>query len=364
MAYTFLMALRLPGPLGSPLPRSGLTWLVVGAATVTALTGAAVLRRQPMAALALLLTAGVAAALVGGPADAPLAQFLAFDVALGFLAATRPRHDAVTGAFVAVGLFAGYLVVRIVSGFGVAITEQLLVVFAAVVAWLIGRSVYQRREHAWTLQERAAVEAVNAERLRIARDLHDIIAHNIGIVALQAGSANLVIDTQPAVVRQAMRSIETASRETLAGLRRMLVALRETDRAASCPAPGLADVDQLAAVAGAAGVQVDLRWQGARRPLTPEVDVSAYRIVQEAITNVVRHSGARSCQISITYQTDSVAIEVLDDGSGSDGTTGTGHGLIGMQERVGLLHGDFAAGPRPEGGFRVAARLPLLMERG
>ena len=176
-----------------------------------------------------------------------------------------------------------------------------------------------------------------------------------------------VIDTQPAEAREALDAIETASRETLSGLRRMLGALRQADRAQGpeagaarrLPAAGLADLDRLAATTTAAGVRVEVRWRGERRPLPPDIDLSAYRIVQEAVTNVVRHAGTRSCRVTVDYR---------DDGAGHRGRptagrrrrapTGTGYGLLGMRERVALLHGEFTAGPRPEGGFRVAARLP------
>ena len=235
----------------------------------------------------------------------------------------------------------------------------------AVVAWLIGNSVRQARDYAQRLSARAAVQAITTERLRIARELHDIVSHSIGIVALQAGAARRVIDTQPAQARRALGEVETASRETLSGLRRMLSVLRQVEpgqaqeAAPVDPAPGLADVDRLAAQTTAAGIRVDVRWRGERRPLPPEIDISAYRVIQEALANVVRHAGTHCCQVSIDCQDDELSIEVLDSGNGQRATAGTGYGLLGMRERVGLLHGDFSAGPRPEGGFRVAARLPL-----
>ncbi|GAB1689689.1 sensor histidine kinase [Krasilnikovia sp. M28-CT-15] len=360
MAYSLLASLRLPAAAGMVFDHSDLRWLVLGGATALTLAGVAALVRRPVLAAVLLLAGGVCGAAMGAPADLPLAQFLAFDVALGCIAAAHPRRTAIVSAIVAAGLFLGYQGIRLVTGWGVAVTETVLLTFAAVVAWLIGRSVYDRREHAAALRARATTDAINVERLRIGRELHDMVAHNIGIVALQAGSANLVIDTQPAVVRQALLSIESASRETLAGLRRMLVALREADPEQSAPTPGLCDVQRLATATSDAGLAVDLRWAGERRTLPPEVEVSAYRIIQEAVTNVARHSDARSCQVSIDYQDDELVIEVLDAGTGVGRGTGGGYGLIGMRERVNLLHGDFSAAPRPEGGFRVAARLPTL----
>jgi len=128
------------------------------------------------------------------------------------------------------------------------------------------------------------------------------------------------------------------------------------------PMPGLANLDQLAVTTTAVGVRVDVRWHGQRRPLPPEIDLSAFRIVQEAVTNVVRHAGTDRCQVCVDYQDDELVIEVLDDGRGGTTTAGAGYGLVGMRERVGLLHGEFSAGTRPEGGFRVTARLPLPEE--
>ncbi|MCO5988278.1 ATP-binding protein [Actinoallomurus spadix] len=193
-----------------------------------------------------------------------------------------------------------------------------------------------------------------------------MVAHSIGIVALQAGAARRVIDTQPTGARDALREVELASRETLSGLRRMLGALRQAELRDGAPGfdemPGLADVDRLAATTTAAGVRVDVQWRGERRPLPPEVDLSAYRIIQEAVTNVVRHAGARSCTVSIDHRDEEISIEVVDDGRGHGLTPGTGYGLVGMRERAALLHGDLTAGPRPEGGFRVTARLPLPVE--
>lgn len=360
MTYSLLTSLQIPGPAGMAFDHGNVRWSLLGGATTLTLAGAAVLVRRPLPALVLLLTGGVCGAAVDGPADLSLAPFLAFDVALGYIAAAHPRRTAIISGITAAGLWTAYQGIRLVTGWGVTATETLLMALVAVVAWLIGRSMYERREHAAALRARATTDAINAERLRIGRELHDMVAHNIGIVALQAGSANLVIDTQPAVARQALRAIESASRETLAGLRRMLVALREAEPQHSTPTPGLADVQQLAKTTSDAGLAVDLRWEGEHRALPPEVDAAAYRIIQEAITNVARHADVPSCRVSINYQDDGLMIEVIDHGNGAGGDAGGGHGLIGMRERVSLLHGDFYAAPRPEGGFRVTARLPTL----
>ncbi|CAM5421849.1 hypothetical protein SAVIM40S_05466 [Streptomyces avidinii] len=223
------------------------------------------------------------------------------------------------------------------------------------------------RVHAEQLGAQAAARAVTAERLRIARELHDMVAHTIGVIALQAGAARRVIDTQPTRARDALGEIETASRETLSGLRRMLGALRrpgddtDAEPAPLEPGPGLSNVDRLAESTAAAGVTIDVQWHGAQRRLPPDVDMSAFRIIQEAVTNVVRHANTKSCKVSIDCQDTEVSVEISDSGhrSAHSAAGGSGLGLLGMRERVDLLGGDFSAGPLPQGGFRVAARLPV-----
>ena len=234
--------------------------------------------------------------------------------------------------------------------------------------WSIGNSVRQHRAYDAALRAQAAAQAVTAERLRIARELHDQVAHAIGVIAIQAGAAGLVLDTRPEGARTALAAIETTSRQTLAGLRRMLVSLRraEADEPSACePAEGLEALTRLAERTAGAGIEVQLAWSGQHRPLPPEVDLAAYRIIQEAVTNVVRHSAARQCRVNVEFQTTELAIDVLDDGpdvprdpAARDSARPVGFGIAGMRERVALLGGRFSAGPRPDGGFRVTARLP------
>jgi signal transduction histidine kinase len=203
-----------------------------------------------------------------------------------------------------------------------------------------------------------------AERLRIARELHDMVAHSIGIIAIQAGAGRRVFDARPAEARDALAAIEATSRETLSGLRRMVTGLRRAEpgprpgQAPLDPAPGLAGIDRLAATTLDAGVKVDVDWHGSREPLPADIDLSAFRIIQEAVTNVVRHAGTSRCRVLIDQQDGQLSIEVTDSGHGSS-MAGTGYGITGMRERAALLGGDFSAGPRPGGGFRVTARLPV-----
>ncbi|MEV4437782.1 sensor histidine kinase [Streptomyces sp. NPDC049577] len=367
-AYSTLLYVRLPHAHGEP-PASHVDplryALISGVASALALIACALLRRRPLPALALLLGGSVTASTTVSVADIPLAQFLAFDVALGCITATRPRRTGRAAAGMALAVMAGYVLVRLLLGASPGASAVLVMVLVAVVAWLTGRSVREDRRHAQALRAQLTTQAVTAERLRIARELHDMVAHSIGVIALQAGAAGRVVETQPAAARGALRAIESAGRETLAGLRRMLGALRQAEPGQQAeaapfdPAPGLADIDRLAERTTEAGVRVDVHWRSERRQLPPEIDMSAYRIIQEAVTNVVRHAGADSCQVFIDCQDAELSIEVLDNGPGRANSPGSGYGLIGMRERVGLLHGDFRAESRPEGGFRVTARLPV-----
>jgi signal transduction histidine kinase len=167
---------------------------------------------------------------------------------------------------------------------------------------------------------------------------------------------NRVIDTRPAQARDALRAIEDTSRDTLAGLRRMLGALRRSDHEPVAPL-GMADLDGLVARSFDAGVRVAVEWRGERRPLPPDIDLSAYRIIQESVTNVTRHAGTDQCEVIVDQRDGELSIEVTDNGRG--GSPGPGYGIRGMRERVGLLDGEFTAGPRADGGFRVAARIPV-----
>ncbi|MFI6154451.1 sensor histidine kinase [Kitasatospora sp. NPDC051170] len=299
-------------------------------------------------------------------------------VLAGYLAARRPTAAAVGSvAAVATG-FAERTLVPHGEPVGEAArwSGQLAFVFA--VAWLFGGVYRKRREYLEALDEQTAARAVMAERLRIARELHDSVAHSIGIITVLSGAAARVVETRPEQTRQALTGIESTSRETLLGLQRMLGALRRAEpddampgAAPLAPAGSLADVPRLVERTADAGVRVQVTWRGERRPLPPEIELSAFRIVQESVTNVVRHSGARTCRVAVGYEPTGVTIEVVDDGdegpggpgrprpSAAAGAGGSGFGLLGMRERVTLLSGRFSAGRRPEGGFRVAARLPV-----
>ncbi|MGO9668612.1 MAG: sensor histidine kinase [Streptosporangiaceae bacterium] len=340
------------------------------------LASALLLRRRPLTALAVLFGGSVAAMALKSPVPASTLQIVAACAAgieFCYIAATRTRRVSVTGVAMA---GAGLLILLLgvpspgMHRDGIVAPAVPLVPIAVplvtIIAWLIGNSIRQAHARAELVRAQAAAQAAMAERLRIARELHDMVAHSIGIIAIQAGSGRRVFDARPDEARDALAAIEATSRETLSGLRRMVTGLRRADpepgpgQAPLGPAPGLADIDRLAATALDAGVQVkvDVDWHGSREPLPADIDLSAFRIIQEAVTNVVRHAGTGQCQVAIDQRDGQLSIEVTDSGRGGS-AAGTGYGITGMRERATLLGGDFSAGPRPGGGFRVTARLPL-----
>ncbi|MEU2335320.1 histidine kinase [Streptomyces sp. NPDC013172] len=334
--------------------------LLVTAVVTT--VGALLLFRAPLAAVAVTLAGAVFS---HGMWDrvTPYALFLLSDGLVGYITATRQRRTSALAALLPIGVVAGNMVWCPLYGYPVRNSVSLALASTVAIAWLIGNTIYQSRAHAEMLRSQATQQAVTAERLRIARELHDIVAHNIGIVTIQAGVGRRVMETQPEETRCALEAIEITGRETLAGLRGMLGALRQTDpRSAPLePATGLADLHQLVAKTMDVGVRVDVRRRGEPRSLPAEVDLAAFRIIQEAVTNVVRHSGTKDCSVTVDYRQDELVVEVVDLGCGGS-TASAGYGIVGMRERVSLLHGRFSAGFRPEGGFRVAARLPVPVE--
>lgn len=348
------------------------------------LASAVLLRRMPLMALAVTL-AGLVVLSLGPkteiPASAPqVVVACAAGLEVCYMAATRTRRVSVTGVAIA-GAALPVLILALPSpnAFppngrpgGPVPVVTIAVPLAMIIAWLIGNSVRQAQARAELVRAQAAAQTVVAERLRIARELHDMVAHSIGIIAIQAGSGRRVCDASPAEARDALAAIEATSRDTLSGLRRMMTGLRRAEsgsmgpgpgQAPLGPAPGLADLDRLAAMTRDAGVQVDVEWLGSREPLPADIDLSAFRIIQEAVTNVVRHAGTDRCLVWIDQQDGYLSIEVTDSGRGAPASTtgvaGTGYGITGMRERATLLGGGFSAGPHPGGGFRVAARLPL-----
>jgi signal transduction histidine kinase len=415
-------------------------------------------RKAPIRALAIVL-AGCVVLLVAG-SSITAGPFLPLCLVLYVVATTCRRN-------VAVAALAGSLSLLVVQGAlshyaGIGPGDSVGAALFLIIVWTVGYAVQQRRTYLAHLRDRAASDAVTRERLRIARELHDVVAHSMTVVTVQAGFGEYVFDSQPAEARAALGAIQSVSREALGELQRLLCVLRQQesdpatadtapgdmDRPAGtaaataataeaaehgpardrrpraegplAPAPGLTSLDRLVQRTAGAGVTVTVERTGSVRALPAGLDLSAYRIVQEALTNVVKHSGADRCQVRLDYAPADLLIEVTDHGAATPaavsspapagtaamngtaaqavlaagggpagpglvgtglvgpglvgpglvgpGLVGTGllgtvqragHGIVGMRERVSLCGGEFSAAPRPGGGFVVRARLPL-----
>lgn len=267
----------------------------------------------------------------------------------------------------AAGLLGGHFALESLLGRGSPLTfrDAIAVISWMLVVLVVSEVARVRRERrvdaARTLEEETRRRA-SEERLRIARELHDVIAHNISLINVQAGVALHLIDEQPEQAQTALAAIKEASRDVLREVRSTLGVLRQVDeQAPRVPSPSLRRLEDLVASATAAGLQVDTRTTGVPRPLPAAVDSAAFRIVQEALTNVSRHAGSAAATVSMDYGQNDLTVAIEDDGKGApsaDGVKG-GHGILGMRERASALGGELDAGPRPGGGWRVRARLPL-----
>ncbi|MFD7323729.1 sensor histidine kinase [Streptomyces sp. NPDC059875] len=247
-------------------------------------------------------------------------------------------------------------------------------------AWVLGDSLRTRRAYFAQLEERAsrleqereaqAKVAVAAERARIARELHDVVAHNVSVMVVQADGAAYVMDASPEQAKQALETISSTGRQALAEMRRLLGILRTGEHKEAgeyVPQPDVQQIEDLVEQVRGAGLTVDFRIEGTPRPLPSGVELTAYRIVQEALTNTRKHGGPDvGASVRLVYFDDGLGLLVEDDGRGAThemyedgGADGRGHGLIGMRERVGMVGGTLDAGPRPGGGFRISALLPL-----
>ena len=237
-------------------------------------------------------------------------------------------------------------------------------------AYFFGATMRNRRLYVEQLEEQArtlererdeeAKRAVADERLRIAQELHDVVAHSMGVIAVQSSVGAHVIDKDPVEAKKSLEAISATSRTTLTEIRRILGVLRDDANAEYQPAPGLTELSKLVDDVRAAGVDVDVRVEGSRCELPPGLDLTAYRIVQEALTNVLKHAGPARASVVIDYAPGALRLEVSDDGRGVNGRAENsgGHGLLGMRERVAVYGGRLEAAPKAGGGFRVAAELP------
>jgi len=253
-------------------------------------------------------------------------------------------------------------------------TQLLLVPLQFSMGWLAGSAVRARAAQAEAAEERAALAereresaarlAVAEERARIARELHDVVAHSVSVMVLQVGAVRTSLPDTLAADREALRGVEETGRTALTEMRRLLGAMRhEGDDAALAPQPGLDDLGSLVEDFARSGLPVNLTTEGDRRPLPRAIDLSAYRIIQEGLTNSLKHANATQANVTVIYGSDDVRIEVRDDGEGGAAKKGQGFGLVGIGERVKIFGGAMEAGPNPSGGFVLRARLPLGGER-
>ncbi len=364
VVFGFLIPHRAPRASGTGWDAGGWVTYVV-AAGVTPFR-----RRFPRVTLALVLLAAMVALYLRAGGGAVVYVVMA----LYSVVAVSSRR----AALIIVGLVAGAVLAATIAGGGDQVIMGAIAGVALVlVGWLAGENtragrVYAAREAERAAEKEAAAEAERAEQVRraladeraqIARELHDIVAHAMSVIAVRSGVARMMIDTDPQQAREALAIIETTTRRSLREMRLLVSVLRDSrdHNAELAPVPGLSDLGPLIADMAAAGVTVDMQVDGTVRALSPAADLSAYRIVQEALTNVARHAGPTRAQVRISYRPAGLSVEVTDDGPSGQprpmSRPGSGHGLIGMRERAALFGGELAAGPYAAG-FRVTASLP------
>lgn len=336
--------------------RDAVAWVLILASTLPYY----VRRRAPFTVFVVSATAiSVLMLLDYDPGALPLSLF----VGSYSVAAFRPVRVTLAAAVVLAVLLV-ILFVGDTPEFGAGELVTSAAAFGA--ALLLGWTMQTRGQHIDALehgQEEAALRAAADERLRIAQELHDIVAHSLGVIAVQAGVGMHVVDTDAAEARRALENISRTSRSSLAEIRRLLGVLRNADGTpAYTPAPGLADLPRLTREVADAGLPVDVSVDGDLDRVPPGVGLAAYRIVQEALTNTLRHARANRARVHLDNTSGALLIEVTDDGHGANGAPAGGHGLVGMRERVAVYGGSLDAGPARGGGFRVTARLPYDAE--
>jgi signal transduction histidine kinase len=332
-------------------------------------------RRFPLPVLIVVTGALAVATMLGqGFAPQPVVALPLYMVAVRY----ERRVSAIALCMVEVALLGSLGIAVILRPTGGDVTFNIVLAGAT---WFVGDSIRARRAYiaGLTLQaeerQRREVERVEQsiaeERLQIARELHDIVAHSLSVIAIQSGVGSHVLELQPEEARKALAAVEMTSRSALVELRRVLGVLRrdDFDKPSLTPAPGIDDLDQLLVQFRAAGVSVDLRQRGTVVRLLPSMDLSVFRIVQEALTNVTKHAGGASAKVDIKFEGDAVVVSVVDDGStfvngnnsilDSSDEVRVHHGIIGMRERAAVFGGTLTAGPRQGGGFEVRARVPI-----
>ena len=314
-------------------------------------------RHQPVAVVMLITTVTVAMIALG-------VWLLPFQVAIALytVAAAAERRLAVVSGIVSIVAVAAADAVAPQLRFG-DVTWRLVFLSAA---WLLGDSIGSRRAYVREIEEKAerlereheaqARRAAIEEQARIARELHDVVAHALSVIVIQAAAADDALEDEPNPAREPISAIETAARSALGDLRRVLGVLR--DEADYEPQPALARLDALVERVRGTGLPVALEIEGTARPLPAAVELSAYRIVQEALTNTLKHSGATHVRVRVHYG-ERLELEIRDDGRAPSNGASSGNGLIGMRERAAMLGGELSAAPGPGGGFVVHARIPI-----
>jgi signal transduction histidine kinase len=328
-------------------------------------------RRFPVAVLGLGLLSGLAFGHYWPDVD-PIYQIIALLVVCYSVGAYANLAAGLASVLVVVSIYATGAVldeIRNPQLHGPADVGMLA--FLVIGAWVTGRLVERRSGQAAKMTERAErlerereqqeAEALARERGRIARELHDIIAHSVSVMVIQAGAAEQLLTSDPPQARESLQSVQELGRSTVDELRRMLGILREDPQEVSLnPQPRMAGLPGLIRQLREAGLPVEMRVEGTQLDLPPGVDLSAFRIVQEALTNTLKHAQPARAQVLVRYGGGMLDLEIVDDGTPrTHGRDGHGHGLVGMRERAALYGGDFAAGPRPGGGYAVRARLPV-----
>jgi signal transduction histidine kinase len=324
-------------------------------------------RRAPLPVLAVSGAAFIVSdVLESAPPPLPFAPL----IALFTVSASRPPVISGTAA----GVFALSTVTAGVAHGPLTDDDFLDYLLSVVAAWMLGYGVRLSRARMALLEEQSrqlareqaarTQQAVEQEQARIGRELHDIVAHNVVVIVAQAGAAKRVFDAEPDQARQALGSIETIGREALIEMRRLLGVLwADQSSVERAPQPGLAELPALLSQMERAGLPVELAVHGTSRPLPPGVELNAYRIVQEALTNALKHAGRTRARVDLDYHTGLLELRVSDNGRGAMGKLTAGHGLVGMRQRAAVLGGEVVVGPAAGGGFEVTAKLPVNGER-
>jgi signal transduction histidine kinase len=332
---------------------------VAGLLVVTHVVPVAFRRMMPRVAFAVSIGAGAAYLAAGWPMVGLGVAALIMTYSLG--AYSGRVHSLLGLAAIEVGL-----ILETLLGAGRPQFDTLLgnlIILAA--AWLLGDGARRRREDAVSEQDRLARQAVSEERLRIARELHDVVAHSMSVIAVQAGTGRMVIDDDVEHARRALAAIEETSKRALNEMRRLLGVLRADtpDAVALAPVPTLEDLDRLVSSAVEGGTPVELSVDGDRRKAPAGIELAAYRILQEALTNVRRHAAGAPARVHLSFEAAELMVTVENPlADGQPETNSGGHGLLGMRERVSLYGGTFEAGPHPDGTFKVSARIPYERE--